>query len=367
MKLNQECTLLQTELRKFAQQVILDKVSELDTSCSLPSDNIQRLAEMGILGSCIPEDMGGAALECIGVVVSLEEIARVCSSTATIIAAHNALFAYPILKYGSDEQRKKYLPSAATGEIVGACGLPDTNEFTVSKQNNTFTVNGNNPFVLNAEFKGPLILLLPTPDSPATMTAFIIDADITQIETLDTHSTLGLKAAGISTIKLNDLVLTPRHILGNIDEGFTILQTARDYMKILTAAIALGIAQGATDEAIRYGKERIQFGQPITTFGMVREKIALMTTNIEAARNLVYEAALQFDAGMDFRKAAAMAKYCAGRSAVATTTEAIQIFGGYGYMKDYPVERFFRDAQVINVLCSTPADDKEFIAQLTID
>ncbi|UCC12703.1 MAG: acyl-CoA dehydrogenase family protein [candidate division WOR-3 bacterium] len=366
MKLNQECTMLQTELRKFAQQVILDKVAELDTSCGLPSDNIQRLAEMGILGASVPEDMDGAALECIGLVVSIEEIARVCSSTATIIAAHNALFTYPILKYGSDAQKKKYLPPAATGEQVGSWALPETNEITVSKQNDTFTVNGRNPFVLNAGFNGPLILVVPTGDQPETMTAFVVDPGNKQIEMKNTHNTLGLKAAGIGALTFNDLVLTPRDVLGTVDGGRAVLETARDYMKILTAAISLGIAQGATDEAIKYGKERIQFGQPITTFGMVREKIALMATNIEAARNLTYEAAQQFDAAADYHKAAAVAKYYAGRSAIDSTNEAIQIFGGYGYMKDYPVERYFRDAQVINVLCSTPADDKEFIAKHTI-
>jgi alkylation response protein AidB-like acyl-CoA dehydrogenase len=366
MKLNQECTMLQTELRKFSQQVILDKASELDTSCSLPTDTIQRLAEMGILGAIIPEDMGGAALDCTGLTVSLEEIGKVCASTAAIIAVHNALFSFPILKYGSDEQKKKYLPSAATGETIGRCALPGTNEINVSRQNDTFTITGKNPFVLNAAFNGPLMLFVPTGDTAGTMTVCIVDADNDRIQTTIPHNTLGLKAAGIGTITLDDLTITPQHMLGTVDTGAPIGDTARDYAKILIAAIALGIAQGATEEAIKYGKERIQFDQPITNFGMVREKIALMTTSIEAARNLVYEAAQQSDAGMDIGTAATMAKYYAGRSAVVTTTEAIQIFGGYGYMKDYPVERFFRDAQVINVLCSTPADDKEFIAKHTI-
>ena len=364
MKLNQECIMLQTELRKFAQQVILDKVDELDTSCGLPSENIQRLAEMGILGASVPEDMDGAALECIGLVVSLEEIARVCSSTASIIAVHNA-FTYPILKYGNDAQKKKYLPAAAAGELVGSWALPSTNEITVTKQNDTLKVNGKNPFVLNAEFKGPLILFVPAGDGSQTMTAYIIDSSNPQIEMTKAH-TLGLKASGIGSLSFNDLVLASQDMLGAAGSGRPVLETARDYMKILTAAIAVGIAQGATDEAVKYGKERIQFGQPITTFGMVREKIALMATKIDAARNLTYEAALQFDAGADYQKAATMAKYYAGRSVTEITNEAIQIFGGYGYMKDYPVERYFRDAQVINVLCSTPADDKEFIAEHTI-
>ncbi len=367
MKLNQECIMLQTELRKFAQQVILDKVDELDTSCSLPSDNIRQLAEMGILGASIPEDMEGAALECIGLAVSLEEIARVCSSTATIIATHNALYTYPILKFGNDEQKKKYLPPAASGEQVGSWALPATNEITVTKKNDGHQASGKNPFVLNAEFKGPLILIVPTGDGSETMTAFIVDAGSKEIEITNAHNTLGLRAAGIGSLTFNDLLLTSQDVLGTEGGGLSVLETARDYMKILTAAIAVGIAQGATDEAIKYGKERIQFGQPITTFGMVREKIARMTTNTQAARNLTFEAALQFDAAADFRKAATVAKYYAGQSAVEITNEAIQIFGGYGYMKDYPVERYFRDAQVINVLCSTPAEDKEFIAKHTLD
>lgn len=366
MKLNQECIMLQTELRKFAQQVILDTVTDLDTACGLPSDNIQQLAQMGVLGAVIPEDMDGAALECIGLAVSLEEIAKVCASTATIIAAHNALFAFPILKYGSDEQKKKYLPAAAAGTIVGGMALPMTNEIAVTKQNDGYRVNGRNPFALNAAFKGPIILVAPTGDSPQATTAYVIDADNAQIQMTHTHNTLGLRAAGIGSLAFTDLLLSPQNVLGTIEQGSSVVQTAQDFMKILVAAIALGIAQGATEEAMKYGKERIQFDQPITTFGMVREKIALMATHIEAARTLTYEAALLFDAAQNYHKAATMAKHYAGRSAIEITNEAIQIFGGYGYMKDYPVERYFRDAQVMNVLCSTPADDKEYIAKLTL-
>ncbi len=366
MELNQECILLQNELRKFAQQVILEKVDELDKACSLPLDNIKQLADMGILGAVIPEDMGGAALDLIGFVVSLEEISKVCTSTAIIVATHNAFFAYPILKFGSDTMKKKYLPPAATGEIIGGYAIPELNETNVVKQGEKYSFSGKTPFVLNAEAKGPFTTFIKNPSNEKNFVALVVDSDVQEITRTKSNSIIGLKSAGIGEIAYKNYMASSNNLIGTEKEGNLILRTTKDFAKVCLSAIALGLAQGATDEAIKYAKERIQFEQPIINFGMVREKIADMTTKIESARLLTYSAAMHYDAGKNYSKAAAMAKYFTGHAAVEITNAAIQIFGGYGYMKDYPVERYFRDSLVINVLCNTPADEKENIVKEAI-
>jgi len=366
MILNQECLLLQNELKKFAQQVILEKVDEIDKACALPVDNIKQLGEMGILGAIIPETYNGAALELLGLVVSLEEISKVCASTAVIVATHNAFFAFPILKFGNDEMKKKFLPSAATGKIIGGSVSANINEVKVEKQNGNYILNGKNPLVLNAEADGPCTAFITYPEDKKHVLAFVIDKGMQGVKISKNHSVVGLKAAGIGEVLFEDCMIQPSEIIGKENEGDLILQTTNDFAKVCLSVIALGISQGATDAAIKYAKERIQFNERIIDFGMVREKIAEMTTMIEAARLLIYDAAMQYDANKNYKKAAAIAKFFCSRAAVEITTQAIQIYGGYGFMKDYPVERYFRDAQVINILCSTAREEKENIVRETI-
>ncbi|KPK68639.1 hypothetical protein AMJ87_11570 [candidate division WOR_3 bacterium SM23_60] len=364
MELNQECTLLQSELRKFAQQVILDKVDEFDKSCSVPSDNVKQLAEMGILGAIIPEDKGGAALDTIGLVVSLEEIGKVCPSTALIVAIHNA-FAFSIMKFGSDDLQKKYLEKAASGKIIGGFATINTNELHVEHADGNIIVNGTNSLILNAEMRGPFVMFLPI-DEEKTVSAYVIDRDLPGLTIRKSETAVGLKAAGIGIASFENSNITHAPLISTKEDGDTVYNAVCDLLNIYLAAIACGLAQGATDAAIKYAKERVQFGEPIISFGMVREKIADMSTQIEAGRLLAYNAALTRDAGKDYSHVASMAKYYIGRAAIDVANSAIQIFGGYGYMKDYPVERYFRDAQVINVLCNRPTDEKERIAKHAI-
>lgn len=366
MKLSQECTLLQGELKKFAQQVIADKVDELEKTCTLPLDNVKRLAEMGILGAIIPEKYGGAALDTIGFTVVLEELSKVCASTAFIIATHNAFFAYPLLKFANEELQKRYLPQAASGQIVGGYALPMTSELNIKKANNKPCFNGRNPFVLNAAAKGPFINYISEPDSPQDSTCYIIGSNTTGCTLSKQSNTIGLKSAGIGEYVFENCCPATDNIIGEAKDGEKILQALHDYSNVLLAAISLGIAQGATEAAIKYAKERVQFQQAIVNFGMVREMIADMSVKIEATRNLVYETALRMDRGEEYRSAGARAKLFAGQSATAITIAAIQIYGGYGYVKDYPAERYFRDAQMLNVICSTPSQQKEVIAKEVI-
>lgn len=362
MKLSQECILLQGELRKFAQQVLADKADEIDKSCSLPFDNIKRLAEMGIIGAVIPEAYGGAALDTLGLSVVLEEISKVCASTAFVVACHNAFFAYPILNAGSEEMKKKYLPAAASGDIIGGFALPRTNEVEIQEGPDGKRLSGKNPFVFNAAANGPFIIAMPNPGR-GDPTLYVLDRDVPGCRFTKPSNTIGLKSAGIGEYAFEQCIPPAVNIIGTENDGGQVIEPTFAHARVLLAAISLGIAQGAADAATKYAKERIQFGQPIMNFGMVREQIADMLVDIEAARHLVYDAALRIDRKEDYRSAAAMAKLFAGRSATTTAVAAIQVYGGYGYMKDYPAERYFRDAQMLNVICSTPDEDKETIVQ----
>ncbi len=362
MKLSQECTLLQSELRKFAQQVLAEKVDEIEKSCSLPTDNLRRLAEMGIIGAVIPEGYGGAALDTMGFAVVLEELSKVCASTAFVIAVHNAFFAYPIVKFGSEELKKKYLPQAANGGIVGGYALTKTNELVPGKTTGGPCLNGRNPFVLNGAVKGPIVVSVPT-NGTGNISLYVIQNNTQGCKFIRTSRTIGLKSAGIGEYSFENVCPSAADLLGAENQGPIITDNMNTYARILLAAISLGIAQGAADAAVKYAKERVQFAQPIVNFGMVREMIADMSVNIEASRHLVYEAAMRVDRGEDHTAASAMARLFAGQSATDVTTTAIQVYGGYGYMKDYPAERYFRDAQMLNAICSTPEEDKEIIAE----
>jgi len=357
--------MLKSELKKFTQQVILDKVDEFEKTCSFPTDNIQKLADMGILGALVPETYDGAGLDLIGFVVSLEEMSKVCASTASIVATHNAFFIYPIFKHGSEELKKKYLPPAVTGEVVGGFACIGTNEAKAASNGENYVITGANPLVFNAVSDGPFTAFVPISGTDSNILACVVDGG-SALEREDTNASLGLKSAGIRRIVYRDTTIGSDSLIGSPEKGITVLNDTHDCAIICFAAILVGIAQGALDEAIKYGKERIQFNQPIINFGMVREKVAYMATHIEASRQLVYEAAMLYDTGKNFHRAAAMAKHLAGQTAIETTNQAIQIFGGYGYIRDYPVERFFRDAQVVNVIGGTPAMHKEIIAKETI-
>ena len=361
MKLSHECVMLQTELKKFAQQVLADRVDELEKSCGFPLDSIKRLAQMGILGAIIPEAQGGAALDTIGFAVVLEEIGKVCPTTAFIVASHNAFFAFPLLKFGSAQLQEKYLPKAATGEIIGAFALPKTNELKYEKSADGYRITGKNPFVINAAANGPVAVTVPDPESDGLNVSIVENGNGCKFS--KNINTLGLRSAGIGEYIFENCRIPAENIIAQAQQGQKVIDTVNDYARILLAAISLGIAEGATDAAVKYAKERVQFNQPIISFGMVREQVAEIAVKIEAARHLVYDAALRMDRGEDYRTAAAMAKLLAGQTATSVTTAVIQIYGGYGYIKDYPAERYFRDAQMLNVVCSTPDEDKETIAQ----
>ena len=367
MELNKETILLQSEFRKFAKEIIAPKVDEIEKKAEVPKDFIKKLTDMGMLGALVPESCGGAALDTLGTVVALEEISKACPSTALILAVHNVCFAYPVVLFGTDEQKKKYLPKACGGEIVGGFAEVATNELITNAgdASSMMTISGKNPLLLNGELNGPFLAVVPTADK-TSVNAVIIDIAPSVasggITITKNNSVIGMKAAGIASIAFNNLRVEKNSLLGNEAGGTAVLAEITNLSRIFFSAIALGIAQAALDNAAKYSKERVQFGEPIAHFGMVREMLSDMATRIETMRLLIYDAALCRDGKKEFHKTAAMAHLVASHDVADITTSAIQVYGGYGYMKDYPVERYFRDAQVIRVLCATSMADKELIA-----
>ncbi|MGB9720475.1 MAG: acyl-CoA dehydrogenase family protein [bacterium] len=363
MEFNKETLLLQNEIRKFAKEVIAEKVDEFDKQGICPLENIKKLGEMGILGSTIPESYGGCALDTVSFLVSLEEITKVCPSTALILLTHNTLFSYPIVKFGNEEQKKKYLSRLASGEIIGGFAETTTNEITTLEENNSYIVSGKNHILLNGSANGPFIIFV---ESKGKTNALIIDETTSSITRNKKDNIIGMNAGGITEIAFDNCRVPISNRLGNDGNGKSILDEIKTFANLGFSAINLGISEASMENAIKYAKERIQFGEPIINFGMVREMIADMATKIEAIRNLVYDAGNIRDSNKEVLRASAIARYFSNQAVAEITTNAIQIYGGYGYMKDYPVERYFRDAQVSRILCSSTVDIKELITSKTI-
>jgi len=366
MELNREATLLQNEIRKFARDVISQKVDELDKNERFPRDELKSLATMGMLGAVIPENYGGVALDTTGLVVVFEEISKTCASIALILSVHNGLFVYPILKFGNDEMKKKYLPIASTGEIIGGFAEVSTNELQIKLEGENYLINGRNPILLNGDGGGPFIIITPVLENKNKLTPFLFDKNISGYEVKKNSNIIGMKSAGICEVVFNNCIIPKTNIIGEPNRGTKILEEIKSFVHICFAAIGLGIAEGSLENAIKYAKTRVQFGAPIINFGMIREKILEMATKIEAARLLIYDTAFTRDAGKDYTKLSAIARYFINQAVAEITTSAIQIYGGYGYMKDYPVERYFRDAQVIRTLLNSSPQLKELIVQRTI-
>ncbi|MCX7995034.1 MAG: acyl-CoA dehydrogenase family protein [candidate division WOR-3 bacterium] len=362
MELNKEILLLQGEIKKFAREVIAEKVDEFDKNGIFPIDNIKRLAEMGILGATIPETYGGCLLDALSLMVCLEEIGKVCPSTALIILTHNILFAYPLVRFGNEEQ-KKILSKLAAGEVIGGFAERSTNDLRISAGSDFYKISGSNPILLNGVADGPFILFI---ESDNSINAFVVDEKIPGVIRNKKDNIIGMNAGGITEVVFDNCLIPVNNRLGREGEGRFILEEITNFANLGFSAINLGISEGAMENAIKYAKERVQFGEPIINFGMVREMIIEMRTKIEAIRLLIYDAARLYDAQKDFILKAGIARYLSNRAAAEITTDAIQVYGGYGYMKDYPVERYFRDAQVSRVLCSSNIDLRELIISRTI-
>jgi len=356
LELNDNQKLIQKMVREFAEKEVAPIAAELDKKEEYPTKTLEKMAKLGLLGIIIPPEYGGAGLDTISYSIVVEEISRKCASTGVITSVHNSLAAWPIMKYGTDEQKKKYLPILAKGEKIGAFAGTEPNagsdlgamQTTAKLKGDKYILNGTKTFITSGPKAGIIIVFAVTDKNagPKGLSAFIVESNMKGYKVGSIFEKLGINASQTSELIFEEMEVPKKNLLGNEGDGFKIALATLDGGRIGIASQAVGIAQAALDESIEYSKQRQQFGKPISSFQAIQWMIADMATRIEAARYLVYNAAYKKDKGERISKEAAMAKLFASETAMEAVIKAVQIHGGYGYTKEYTVERLFRDAKI---------------------
>jgi alkylation response protein AidB-like acyl-CoA dehydrogenase len=358
-ELNEEQQQIKMSVREFAESEILPNVMEWDETQHFPVELRPKLAELGLLGVIFPEEYGGAGMGYIEYATIIEEISRVDGSVGLSVAAHNSLCSNHIYMFGSEEQKQKYLVPLAQGESFGAWGLTEAGagsdasgtRTTAVKSNGGFLVNGSKNFITHAIACHTCVAVAVTNKEKGNkgISAFIFDKSMKGFRPDKKENKLGMRASETASVVFEDCYVPEENLLGIEGEGFTQAMKILDGGRISIAALSVGIAQGAFEAAVRYAKERQQFGQPIAEFQAIQFKLADMATQIEAARLLTLQAAYLKDNNKRVTKESAMAKLYASEIAVRVSEESIQIHGGYGYTKDYPAEKYWRDSKLCTI------------------
>lgn len=365
-------SLIQNTVREFAQSAVAPIAAEIDREHRFPAELIPQLAELNLLGVPYPEELGGAGADNLSYVIVIEELARVCASTSVIVSAHTSLGTWPIYQFGTDAQKEKYLKKLASGEWLAAFALTEPGAGTDAAAGLTTAVldgdewvlNGSKIFITNGGYADVYIVTAMTDPSQGTkgISAFIVEKDAPGFSVGEKEHKMGIKASSTTPLYFSNCRIPKDAIIGKPGQGFKIAMQTLDGGRIGIAAQALGIAQGALDAAVKYAKERVQFGKPIATKQAIQWMIADMATQIEAARFLVYRAAWNKDNGLPYSKEAAMAKLFAAETASFVANKAVQIHGGYGYTENYPVERAMRDAKITEIYEGTSEVQRMVIA-----
>ncbi len=366
--------MLQDQVRKFAQTELAPLAPEIDKSGDFPWPSLKKLAQMGLLGVIVPEEYGGSGFDFVSLAIAIEEISRVCASTGVIVAVNNSLTTYPILQFGNEEQKKKYLPPLCSGEKIGAIGITEPNagsdvasmESTARLDGEHYVLNGTKRFITNGGEASTYVVFAYTNKElkHKGISAFVVERDMPGFSLGKHEDLMGIRATANCELIFEDVKVPKQNMLGKEGDGFKICMNTLDVSRIDIGAQAVGIAQAALDEAVKYSKERKAFGQPICNFEMLQSMLAEMATEIQAARLLVYFAGYCKDRGMPrFSKESAMAKYYASDIAVDVARKALQIHGGYGYTKDYAIERLYRDAKILELYEGTSEIQKIVIAR----
>ncbi len=358
-ELNEEQQQIKMSVREFAESEILPHVMEWDETQHFPIELRPKLAELGLMGVIFPEEYGGAGMGYIEYATIIEEIARVDGSVGLSVAAHNSLCSNHIYMFGSEEQKQKYLVPLAQGESFGAWGLTEAQAGSDAsgtrtkaiRSNGGWKVNGSKNFITHAITCDTLVAVAVTDKEKGNkgISAFIFDKTMEGFRSDKKENKLGMRASETASVVFEDCYVPQENLLGDLGEGFTQAMKILDGGRISIAALSVGIAQGAFEAAVRYSKERQQFGQPIAEFQVIQFKLADMATQIEAARLLTMQAAYLKDNDKRVTKESAMAKLYASETAVRVAEESIQIHGGYGYTKDYPAEKYWRDAKLCTI------------------
>jgi len=359
--------------RDFARNELAPIAGRMDEEGRLDAGLIAKMAELGFWGIPWPEEYGGAGMDPMSYIIAVEELSRACGSTGITLAAHTSLGTYPIAAFGTEEQKRKYLPPLCSGEYLGAMGLTEPEagsdaggtKTTAVPHGDGWILNGTKTFITNSEHAGAFVIAAST-DPPAKthgITAFIIDRDTPGFRVGKHENKMGLRASSTTELILEDCRLGKDALLGELNQGFRVFMKTLDGGRISIAALALGIAQGAFNEALKYAQERVQFDQPIINFQAVQWMLAESATKLEAARHLTYHAARLYSRGQDFHREAAMAKLYAAVIGREVCNDALQIHGGYGYVKEFPVERMYRDVKLCEIGEGTNEIQKLVIAR----
>ena len=371
-KWNDEQQLMQTMFREFVDKEIRPLAAELDEQERFPSELIPKMGEIGMFGIPIAEDYGGVGMGTLEYVMAVEEVSKACASTGVTISAHTSLCCWPIEHFGTEEQKQKYLPDLATGEKLGAFGLTEPNAGTDAAMQRTvaedkgdhYLLNGGKIFITNGEVADVYVVFAMTDKEAGTrgISAFILEKGMEGFTFGSHEKKMGIRGSSTCELVFENVKVPKENLLGELGKGFKIAMMTLDGGRIGIAAQALGIAQGAIDEAVKYVKDRVQFGRPISKFQNTQFTLADMQTRVDAARMLVYRAAAMKDAGENYSAAAAEAKLFASETASDVTRRAVQLFGGYGYTREYPVERMMRDAKITEIYEGTSEVQKMVIS-----
>jgi alkylation response protein AidB-like acyl-CoA dehydrogenase len=358
--LSEDQELFKRTVHEFAEREIVPIAHELDEKEEFPRATLPKMAELGLLGLLVPEEYGGAGVSTLDYVLAMEEISWADASHSVVISVNNSLVCEPILRFGTPEQRERFLPSLASGRYVGAYCLSEptsgsdaANMATLAAEDgDAYVLNGTKSWITNGGESGVYLVYAVTNTEVARargITAFLVPSDTPGLRFGAKEKKLGIRASSTTQVFFEDCRVPASAVLGVVDEGFKIAMATLDGGRIGIGAQALGIAQRALDESLRYSKEREAFGHAIADFQGLQWRMADMATRVEAARLLIYRAARMKDAGSSFSKEASMAKLFASETAMFCAHAAVQMFGGYGFTREYPVEKLFRDAKITEI------------------
>ncbi|MEI2329038.1 acyl-CoA dehydrogenase [Priestia megaterium] len=356
-KLSEEHEMIRKMVRDFAKNEVAPTAAQRDEEERFDRGIFTQMADLGLTGIPWPEQYGGISSDYLAYCIAVEELSRVCASTGVTLSAHTSLAGWPIYTFGTEEQKQKYLKPMATGEKIGAYGLTEPSAGSDAggmrthavKDGENYILNGSKIFITNGGEADIYVVFARIDPNEKRTSAFIIEKDMPGFSVGKKEKKLGIRSSPTTEIIFEDCRVPKENLLGNEGEGFKVAMMTLDGGRNGIAAQAVGIAQGALDAAVAYAKERQQFGKPIISQQGIAFKLADMATSIEAARLLTYQAAWLESQGLPYGKESAMSKLYAGDTAMKVTTEAVQVFGGYGYTKDYPVERFMRDAKITQI------------------
>ncbi|MDM8148994.1 acyl-CoA dehydrogenase family protein [Priestia megaterium] len=372
-ELTNEQKMIQRTLREFSEAEVAPNALERDRSKQFPLDVFKKLGELGVMGLPFPEEYGGGGADTVSFAIVVEELSKACGSTGITYSAHVSLGGAPIYLFGTKEQKERYLPALCSGESFGAFGLTEPNagsdaggtETEAVLKDGTFRINGSKCYITNASYAKFLALTAVTnrTEGKKEISAIIVPTEARGFTVIDNYEKMGLHASNTTELVLEDVEVPEENLLGLRGEGFKQFLMTLDGGRIGIGAMAVGIAQAAYEKALSYAQERKQFGKAISSFQAIQFKLADMAMKIELARNMVYKAAWLKDQGKPFTKEAAMCKLYASEICMEVASQAVQIHGGYGYMKEYHVERYLRDAKLLEIGEGTSEIQRSVIAR----